>query len=86
MKRRLLSVILTVIISLSPCAVVGYAVGGRNIRIVVPEEWEMNIGDSRSVECVFSEGIENRVLQWSVTPESVAVVDEWGRVAAVSEG
>ena len=86
MKRRLLSVILTVIISLSPCAVVGYAVGGRNIRIVVPEEWEMNIGDSRSVECVFSEGIENRVLQWSVTPESVAVVDEWGRVTAVSEG
>lgn len=86
MKKRLLSVILTVIISLSPSAVIGYAVGGRNIRIVVPEEWEMNVGDSRSVECVFSEGIENRVLQWSVTPENVAVVDEWGRVTAVSEG
>lgn len=59
---------------------------GEKIRIVVPEDWEMDIGDSRSVECVFSDGIQNRVLKWSVEPAENATVDIWGRVTALKEG
>ena len=59
---------------------------GEDLRIVVPENWELCIGDSRTLECVFSEKISNRNLEWSVEPEAVASVDKWGRVTAVSEG
>ncbi len=56
------------------------------LRLVVPENWEMNIGDSRSVEAVFTGDVTNRVLTWSTDPADVASVDEWGRVTAVKEG
>lgn len=46
----------------------------------------MDVGDSRSVESVFAESVRNRVLSWTADPESVATVDEWGRVTAVGEG
>ena len=56
------------------------------LRLVVPENWEMNIGDSRSVEAVFSSEITNRVLKWKTEPEKNASVDEWGRVTALKVG
>ena len=56
------------------------------LRLVVPEDWELCIGDSRTVECVFADNIENRRLEWSTEPESVATVDKWGRVTALSVG
>lgn len=56
------------------------------LRIVVPENWELCIGDSRTLECVFSERITERRLEWSVDPENVATVDKWGRVTAISVG
>lgn len=58
----------------------------EKLRIVVPEDWELCVGDSRTLECVFSEKITNRKLEWSVDPESVASVDKWGRVTAKSVG
>ncbi|MGN0443608.1 MAG: Ig-like domain-containing protein [Acutalibacteraceae bacterium] len=58
----------------------------QNIRIVVPENWEMDIGDSRSVDCVFTDGITDRVITWSVEPKENASVDMWGRVTALKEG
>lgn len=58
----------------------------EKLRIVVPEKWELCVGDSRTLECVFSEKITDRALEWSVAPESVASVDKWGRVTAKSVG
>ncbi len=56
------------------------------LRIVVPEDWELCIGDSRTLECVFSENVTERALEWSVEPENVASVDKWGRVTANETG
>lgn len=64
----------------------GFVPVGEKLRITVPEDWELCVGDSRSLECVFSEKIENRNLVWSVEPETVATVDKWGRVTAKSVG
>lgn len=59
---------------------------GESLRIVVPENWEMQPGDSRTLECVFGNKVTDRVITWSVSPASVASVDEWGRVTALNEG
>ncbi|MBQ8503443.1 MAG: hypothetical protein IJ491_04095 [Clostridia bacterium] len=56
------------------------------LRLVVPEGWEMNIGDSRTVEAVFSSEITNRVLTWESQYRDIASVDEWGRVTALGKG
>lgn len=58
----------------------------RRLRIIVPENWEMSVGDGRTLDYIFPEGVKNRVLKWSASPESVAVVDEWGRVTATGVG
>lgn len=58
----------------------------ETLRLVVPEGWELNEGDSRSVEAVFASDITNRVLSWKTGDEKIATVDKWGRVTAVSEG
>ncbi len=58
----------------------------KPVRIVVPADWEMDIGDSRSVDCVFSDGITDRVITWSTEPAENATVDMWGRVTALREG
>lgn len=57
-----------------------------DLRIVVPENWEMTVGESRSLECVFDEEIKDRLLTWSVEPENIASVDQWGRVTALEKG
>ncbi len=55
------------------------------LRLIVPEDWEMNIGDSRTVDWAI-QGTENHVLTWSAEPKDVAAVDEWGRVTALKAG
>lgn len=59
---------------------------GESLRIVVPENWEMQTGDSRTLECVFGNKVTDRVIEWSVSPEDVASVDIWGRVTALKVG
>ena len=54
-------------------------------RLIVPENWELEIGDSRTVDYAFGD-TENRVLTWSVDPADIASVDAWGRVTALKEG
>ena len=85
MINKLVSVVLSFCITLSSL-ITGFFPINKDLRIVVPEDWELCIGDSRTLECVFSEKITNRNLEWSVEPENVASVDKWGRVTAVSEG
>ena len=45
---------------------------GESIRIVVPEKWEMQPGNSRTLECVFGNKVSDRVVKWSVSPSDVA--------------
>lgn len=55
------------------------------LRLIVPENWEMDIGDSRTVDYAM-QGTEKRMLTWTAEPADVAKVDEWGRVTALKEG
>ena len=64
----------------------GIVPSAEKLRIAVPENWELCIGDSRTLECIFDDKVTNRRLEWSVEPENVASVDKWGRVTAVSIG
>ncbi len=61
------------------------AAGEPALRLIVPENWEMCIGDSRTVDYAMG-GTEKRMLTWSVEPADVAKVDSWGRVTALKEG
>ena len=86
--KKTIALVLSVIMMFSMCIPAAALSFGREetLRLVVPENWEMNIGDSRTVEAVFSSGVTNRVLTWSTDPADVATVDEWGRVTAIKEG
>ena len=55
------------------------------LRIIVPENWELEKGDSRTLDVVMS-GTQKRVLVWSAEPSEVASVDIWGRVTALKAG
>lgn len=59
---------------------------GETLRVVVPENWEMQVDDSRTLECVFGNEVTDRVVSWSVYPDDVATVDSWGRVTALKTG
>ena len=79
---------LALVLLMSTCVSASAAFGKKSmtLRLVVPENWEMDIGDSRSVEAVFSSSVSKRSLTWNAEPSSVATVDSWGRVTAVGEG
>lgn len=86
--KKTIALVLALIMMCSMCIpAAAFGFGKEDtLRIVVPENWEMNIGDSRTVEAVFSEGVTDRVLIWSADPADIASVDEWGRVTALKEG
>ena len=87
--KKIIALVLSLIMMFSVCMPAGaiFDCGSEeNLRLVVPENWEMNIGDSRTVEAVFTGEVTNRVLSWSTKPSSVASVDQWGRVTAVKAG
>lgn len=56
------------------------------LQLIVPENWELEIGDSRTVDYVFPAEVENRMLDWESSDESIATVDKWGRVTAENIG
>lgn len=85
MFNRIISFILSVCLLFSSF-ISGFFPVEEKLRIVVPDEWELCIGDSRTLECVFSEKITDRKLSWRVTPENIATVDKWGRVTAKQLG
>ncbi len=59
----------------------------NGMRLIVPKDWELEIGDSRTVDYIFNEdAVTNRKLTWSTSNEDVAIVDKWGRVTAVGAG
>ena len=86
--KKLMALILSIVMLWSACipAIAAKSEDKGTLRLVVPQNWEMDIGDSRTVEAVFSSDVTNRVLTWSTEPEKIASVDEWGRVTALNEG
>lgn len=84
--KKVISVLLAVIMICGTFVPVCLAAQESVLRLIVPENWEMDIGDSRSVDYVFSGDVTNRVLTWKTEPADVASVDTWGRVTALKEG
>lgn len=85
MVNRFISSVLSMCILISSLFT-GLIPVDESLRIVVPEDWELCVGDSRALECVFSEKITERELEWSVEPKNIASVDKWGRVTANETG
>ncbi|MBR6618762.1 MAG: hypothetical protein IKK85_00290 [Clostridia bacterium] len=85
MLNSIISFILSAFI-LFPSFVTRFIDNNEKFRIVVPESWELCVGDSRTIECVFGESVTDYTLVWCVEPASVAAVDEWGRVTAKAVG
>ena len=85
MLRRVLSFIMSAAMLL-PSLIGGFGGSDQDLRIVVPEDWELCVGDSRTLECVFDEDITDRQLTFSVEPAGIASVDKWGRVTATAVG
>lgn len=57
------------------------------IALSMPENCEMVVGDSRSIDFVIlPETNQLRGVSWTSSNESVAAVDEWGRVTAKKAG
>ncbi len=88
--KRILSVLLSALLFAGMCipATVMAESGSEDepaLRLIVPENWEMEIGDSRTVDSLIR-GTKNQVLTWSADPKDIAEVDEWGRVTALKEG
>ena len=83
--ERVVSAILSVILFV-PNMLFGGLTDNSDLRIVVPQDGELCVGDSRILECVFDEDITNRKLEWRTEPQGVASVDKWGRVTALSVG
>lgn len=89
--KRVIAIVLTLAICMGILAPVAVAKSEENaaqppeIRLIVPENWEMCIGDSRTVDYAI-QGTEKRMLTWSAEPADVAKVDTWGRVTALKEG
>ena len=88
--KRTIAIILSLTLLLGMCLPVLATDGNVTeataiLRLIVPENWEMEIGDSRTVDTIM-DGTENRVLTWSVEPAEIASVDTWGRVTALKEG
>ena len=85
--KKILALLLSLSMLIGLCIPASAALFGKDeakLRLVVPENWEMTIGDSRSVDIV-AEGTSN-YAKWSVDPADVASVDVYGRVTALKEG
>lgn len=85
MINRIISMFVSLWLAVSSFLTGVVPVSGK-LRIVVPENWELCVGDSRTLECVFDKKVRDRRLEWSAEPENVAAVDKWGRVTALAEG
>ncbi len=84
--KKIIALMLVAVLAFGMCvpASAGLLDKSASIRLIVPENWEMEIGDSRSVDCA-AQNTSNYV-QWTAEPSDVASVDAYGRVTALKEG
>ncbi len=89
--KKIIAIILSLTICMGVFAPIAAAAKAEDtaeekiLRLIVPENWEMDIGDSRTVDYAI-QGTEKRMLTWTAEPADVAKVDKWGRVTALKEG
>ena len=86
--KKITALMLSLLLLLGMCMPMASAAAekdGAILSIVVPENWEMEKGDSRTLDVLIG-GTEKRVLVWSAEPSDIASVDIWGRVTALKEG
>lgn len=89
--KRIIAIILSLTICMGVLTPVAFAQSEEDtaeeavLRLIVPENWEMDIGDSRTVDYSIK-GTEKRMLTWTAEPADVAKVDKWGRVTALKAG
>lgn len=86
--KRLISVLLSLVLFAGMCIPTVLAAKEDKtprLRLIVPENWEMEVGDSRTVDSIIG-GTTNQVLTWSAEPDDIASVDQWGRVTALKNG
>ncbi len=84
--KKILALALSLLMAFSVCLPASAAFGKSEpqIRLVVPENWEMDIGDSRTVDLAAKD--TSNFAQWTAEPADIATVDEFGRVTALKEG
>ncbi|MBE6783552.1 MAG: hypothetical protein E7536_06025 [Ruminococcaceae bacterium] len=85
MFKNFISLFMSLMIFISS-GITGIIPKKESLRVVVPENWEMCVGDSRTLECVFTNSVTNRVIEWSVSDKTKASVDIFGRVTALGTG
>ena len=67
------------------------------IKLPIPENCEMEVGDSRVIDVLFFSGKDNlansdfktvteRGINWSITPEGLATIDNYGRLDTLKPG
>ena len=86
MKKRIFSLALVLALALSFAVPAGASSGEGGLRIIAPEDWELGVGQSRTLDYVFPADVTARMLEWESSDEDVAAVDKWGRVTGVSPG
>ncbi|HZJ75789.1 MAG TPA: Ig-like domain-containing protein [Clostridia bacterium] len=81
--------IISLIISLSMMLLslfAAFSSPSSEFRILVPEDFELCVGDSRTLDCIFNDKEQTGEVTWSVYPSDVATIDTWGRVTATGVG
>ncbi len=86
--KKITALVLSLLLLFGMCMPITAAAASKEevrLSIVVPENWEMEKDDSRTLDVIIS-GTEKRVLVWSAEPSDIASVDIWGRVTALKAG
>ncbi|MFA5448968.1 MAG: Ig-like domain-containing protein [Clostridia bacterium] len=89
MKKKTILILLILILSfILVSAMFGCkaASEGETFRLIVPEDWELEVGDSRSIDYAFDSGVTDRRLTFEVSNKNRASIDSWGRVTALKKG
>ena len=85
--KKLLSVLLALVMAAGLCVPAMAASEEQSFRVIAPADWELGVGDSRTLDYVFTSADKaDRMLTWTSDHEEIAKVDEWGRVTGVAPG
>ncbi len=85
--KKIVALLLSVLMLVSFCIPAAAGLFSKDeavLRLIVPENWEMTIGDSRTVDLAADN--TSNAAKWSADPADVASVDAFGRVTALKEG
>lgn len=87
-KRIILFVVIgLLVVSIATTLIIIGASNTSKFRIIAPENFELSIGNSKTLDYTFTDKDEaNRMLNWSSSDSDIAEVDEWGRVTGISPG